>query len=264
MLTYDTLIEEAESRGMPAGKMRGILREYLQVMILKEIYRLAPGRKLFFTGGTYLRLAHQTRRFSEDLDFNAGDMNVPEFEDLLRKTSSSLVKENLDVKLEFGHWGNILVADLIFPDVENKYGIISPNSKRGGISIKVESNRPGWKIKTETLVVSGFGQMYPVICTEKGALFADKIDALVKKNRARHLYDIIFMLTKKYPVDTAVLKVLGIEEPPFDVILKRINSFSAQDLKKQADTLRPFLFEESEAELIINAPGIVKQLIDKY
>ncbi len=78
MLTYDTLIEEAESRGMPANKARGILREYLQVMILREIYRLAPGRKLFFTGGTYLRLAHQTRRFSEELASNVGRIEIPE------------------------------------------------------------------------------------------------------------------------------------------------------------------------------------------
>lgn len=264
MLTYDTLVEEAESCGMPAGKTRGILREYLQILILKEIYRLASGRKFFFTGGTYMRLMHQTRRFSEDLDFNVDRMSIAEFESVLREINASLGKEGLTVKLEFGHWDNLLVAELIFPDIEKKYGIVSPNSRREGISIKVESNRPRWKIKTETLVVSGFGQMYPVICTERGSLFADKIDALIKKNRARHLYDIIFMLTKKYSVDRDVLKVLGIEEPPFDVILKRVNSFSAQELKKQAESLRPFLFDESEAELIINAPNIVKQLIDRY
>lgn len=264
MLAYEALIEDAKQRGMPAAKARGILREYLQILILREMYRFAAGRKLFFTGGTYLRLAHQTRRFSEDLDFNAGLMSAAEFEKVLSKIHVALGKEGVNVKLDFSHWENIFVAELVFPDIEKNYGVVSANSKKEGIMIKVEVNRPRWKIKTETLVISGFGFMYPVICTDKGALFADKIDALVKKNRARHLFDIIFMLSKKYRADKDVLKALGITEPPFDVILKRVNSFSLQELRKQAESLRPFLFDENEAELIVNAPAIVKQLIERY
>jgi len=55
-----------------------------------------------------------------------------------------------------------------------------------------------------------------------------------------------------------------IGQPPLAVILARVNDFSASDLKKQAESLRPFLFDESEADLIINAPLIVKQLIERY
>ena len=36
MLSFEALTAEAKQRGMPTGKMRGILREYLQVFILKE------------------------------------------------------------------------------------------------------------------------------------------------------------------------------------------------------------------------------------
>ncbi|MBI2252835.1 MAG: nucleotidyl transferase AbiEii/AbiGii toxin family protein, partial [Armatimonadetes bacterium] len=70
MLTYDALINQAKIRGVPFTKIRGILREYLQVLILKELYKTEEGKKLFFTGGTYLRLVHNLKRFSEDLDFN--------------------------------------------------------------------------------------------------------------------------------------------------------------------------------------------------
>ena len=56
---------------MPASKMRGFTG-YLQVLLLKSLYKTEAGRKLYFTGGTYLRLAHDTERFSEDLDFNTG------------------------------------------------------------------------------------------------------------------------------------------------------------------------------------------------
>lgn len=264
MLTYEALMNEAHERGMPGAKLRGILREYLQVLILKEIYRLEAGKEFCFTGGTYLRLAHGIKRFSEDLDFNAGKFAQSEFEDVLREAVTALHQQGMDCRLEFGHWENLWVADMIFPEVERAYGVVSRHSKKEGIRIKVEVNRPRWKIEPETLLVAGFGQMVPVVCTQKGALFADKIDALIKKNRGRHLFDLIFMLAGKYPIDAKVLKALGIKEPPLEVILRRVFGFPQAELKRQAESLRPFLFDETEAELIVNAQAIVPQLVKQY
>lgn len=264
MITYETLMNEAKERGMPGVKTRGVLREYLQVLIMKELYRLDIGKKFFFTGGTYLRLAHHARRFSEDLDFNAAKLSMAEFEEALKKIVPAMKNEGVVSKLEFDHRENLLVARVAFPDVESIYGVVSKYSKKEGIVIKVEVNLPRWKIKPETLLISGFGQMYPVLCTQKGALFADKIDALIKKNRARHLFDIIFMLSNKYPIDEQVLNTLGIKEPPLEAILRRVDGFSEAQLKHQAESLRPFLFDENEAQLLINAKTIVRQLVDRY
>ena len=264
MLTYDALVEQAKVRGMPAGKMRGILREYLQVLILKEIYKTDAGRMLYFTGGTYLRLVHGLKRFSEDLDFNTDKITKNDFESILKKVKLELSRLNIDSEVKFEHWKEIYSAKLILPDIEKNYNVISKYSKKAGIIIKVETNRPKWKIKKESLVVSGFGEIYPCICTDSGALFADKIDALDKKGRARHLYDIIFMLANKYPIDKAVLSVLNIEGDPLETIIKTVERFSAAELKKQAESLRPFLFEESEADLIINAHRIIPSMVSKY
>ncbi|MBI3602528.1 MAG: nucleotidyl transferase AbiEii/AbiGii toxin family protein [Candidatus Omnitrophica bacterium] len=264
MLELEALAAQAKQRGMPSGKMRGVLREYLQVLILKELYKLPDGQKLYFTGGTYLRLVHQTKRFSEDLDFNAGEIKKSDFEGALEKVGGSLKGQGCAVKLAFGHWDNILAGEFIFPEIEEHYGVVSPHRRKEGIVIKCEANRPKGKIKTESLVVAGFGSMFPVVCTDKGILFADKIDALIKKNRARHLFDIMFMLSQKYPLDLNVLKALGIKEPPLEAILKRVVSFSAAELKKQAEQLRPFLFEESEADLIVHAHEVIPQLIRGY
>jgi predicted nucleotidyltransferase component of viral defense system len=264
MLTYDALISEAKERGMPESKIRGILREYLQILLLKELYRLAIGKKFCFTGGTYLRLAHRAKRFSEDLDFNAGKLTQAEFETALQKIASAMTKEKFSVDLEFGHWQKLLVAELYFPEVERNYGINSKHTNKKGIVIKFEVNRPLWKIEPETFIINGFGQMFPVVCTQKGALFADKIDALLKKSRARHLYDIIFMIAQRYPVDKKVLAALGIKEQPFEVILRKVDSLSGSELKKQAESLRPFLFDDSETDLLINAKVVIRQLIEQY
>ena len=264
MLSYEALIQQAKIREMPPNKIRGILREYLQILILKEIYRKTGGKKLYFTGGTYLRLAHNIRRFSEDLDFNSEKMSGNEFEKLLESIRTELARSGFECKTRFSSRGQMYAASLIFLKIEEKYNAVTQYSKREGLVIKVETNVPGWKIKKETQVVAGFGEMFPIVSTDKGALFADKIDALTKKTRGRHLYDIIFMLSNKCPVSQRVIDALGIKDEPLTLVEERVESFSKAELKKQAEALRPFLFDEQEAGLIINAHTIIPQLISKY
>ena len=47
-----------------------ILREEWEVMILKALFESPIGKSLIFKGGTALRLAYNSPRFSEDLDFS--------------------------------------------------------------------------------------------------------------------------------------------------------------------------------------------------
>lgn len=264
MLTYESLIEQAKSREMPHTKNRGVLREYLQILILKELYKTDSGEKLYFTGGTYLRLIHNLKRFSEDLDFNTNKIAKGEFENLMKKIRIELKRAGINSQVKFSHWGNVYVSKLTFPEVEKFYDIISKYSKKSGVVIKVETNKPKWRIKNKTQLISGFGEIYPCICTDESVLFADKIDAFNKKKRGRHLYDIMFMLTNNYSVDKNVLKALGIKQDPMKLIYERTNKFSKGELKKQAEVLRPFLFDESEANLIINAQEIIPSLIERY
>ena len=264
MLTYDALVEQARQRGMPAGKMRGALREYLQVLILKEICRAEKGSAFSFTGGTYLRMLHNLKRFSEDLDFNADRMTKRQFEETIRIAGVELERKGLEARVSFKHWGTLYRADLVFPALEKQYGVVSRYSKKEGITIKAEVHRPKWTIVQETGVVSGFGEIYPCSCTAASCLFADKIDALRKKTRGRHLYDIFFLLSHQCPVDRKALAVFGITGDPLLAIRERVESFSAKELEDQAETLRPFLFDESEADLIASAPVTLKALLERY
>lgn len=264
MLSYDALIEQAKIRGMPSAKIRGVLREYIQILILKQIYNLKTENKLYFTGGTYLRLLHNAKRFSEDLDFYTCKMLKEEFENLMSRVQKELKRVGLKAKVTFKYWQSMYVSTFLFPDIEKFYNVTSRYSKKQGIIIKVEVNKTEKSIKTESLVISGFGEFYPCVCTTAGILFADKIDAFTKKDRGRHLYDIIFMLSNKYPVDREFLTSLGITNNPLKVILIRIKKISKDELRKQAEILKPFLFEESESDLIINAHSLLPSLIEQY
>ena len=264
MLTYESLLRQAQMRGMPAQKPRGILREYLQILILKEVYKTKLGKKLFFTGGTYLRLAHQLKRFSEDLDFNANALLKSEFEKLAKTVSKELARLGFESDVSFSYWDGIYACQLNFGEVEKAYNIVSKYAKKQGMVIKLETNTLRRKAGKEPQAISGFGELFPCICTERGFLFADKIDALLKKNRARHLYDIIFMLSNNFPIDLKAMKALGINQDPLRVISKAVAGFSNSELKRQAEHLRPFLFEENEADLITNAHHIISSLLHNY
>jgi predicted nucleotidyltransferase component of viral defense system len=264
MLSYEALVEQAKIIGLPSTKMRGILREYLQILILKEIYRNRGGKKLYFTGGTYLRLIHSLKRFSEDLDFNSSNISKKKFEKTGDNLRIKLAKVGIKTRIKFAHRDIIFTAKILFPEIENYYNIVSKYSKKEGIMIKLEVNTNKEDVKSETEVVSGFGETFPCLCTNRAMQFADKIEALLKKRRGRHLYDIIFMLSNKFPIDKETLKNLGIMQEPLDVILNRVRSLSLDELTKQANILRPFLFDESEANLVKSAHKIVPKLIEKY
>jgi hypothetical protein len=264
MLSFDALKGQARIRGMPATKMRGVLREYLQVLILKAICGGKLGQQLYFTGGTYLRMLHNLKRFSEDLDFNGKSISVKTFEKNVKGLKVELGRVNVMCNVEFDHWNSLMVAKLIFPDIEASYGIESKHKKKKGIIIKLEAYKPKWKLTGETEVIAGYGETYPCLCTDRTALFADKIDAFLKKGMGRHLYDIIFMLSQQFGINRAVARTLGIADEPLNALMSYVQSCSKSDLRKKAEALRPFLFEEGEAELVANAHLIIPKLIGKY
>ena len=65
-----------------------LVREEYEMIFLKEIGESEFSPKLIFKGGTALRLAYNSPRFSEDLDFNLiGEMDKASFLELLTKIS---------------------------------------------------------------------------------------------------------------------------------------------------------------------------------
>lgn len=259
MLTLEALIGYAKEKGMPAHKMRGVLREYIETLILKFIYKHPLSKKIFFLGGTYLRLVHQFKRFSEDLDFNGEKFTKKQFEDLMQYVQTELARENLNCKASFDYRGNLLTGKLTFgEDVLKAYNL---RDRRGQLMIKVEIHQPPWKLKTEEAVVNSFGEIYPVFTMCSGYIFCEKMLALSTHKRGRHVYDLIMMLSKKIPMDDYILKAKKIKKAPKDFLREIIFSIPDAELKKMAKSLRPFLFEESEAEYVARAKFYVEKLL---
>lgn len=67
--------------------MDHVVREEYEIVLLKDIYESGFGKHLVFKGGTALRLAYGSPRFSEDLDFILmEDFDRAKFTDFLKNT----------------------------------------------------------------------------------------------------------------------------------------------------------------------------------
>jgi len=262
MLKMEYLLEEAKELGLPLTKKRAVLREYLQTIILNSIYKSNFAKSMFFVGGTALRFSYNLPRFSEDLDFNTPSLENDSFKKILERVEMNLSLEGFSPGISCKKREKLFIASLNFPGVMRDYGIV--NRRGGDIMIKIEVNKPEWHLSTESHVLSLYGYNFSAILMSKGALLSEKLSALVSKKRGRYIYDVLFMLRKKFPFDREVLYANNIEEDPKNLILNYLSGLSEKELKRLAEQVKPFLFREDDIELILKAPQYGKKFLLEY
>ncbi|MFH1553036.1 MAG: nucleotidyl transferase AbiEii/AbiGii toxin family protein [Candidatus Omnitrophota bacterium] len=262
MLGLEYLLEEAKSNGLPILKKRGILREYLQIIILSSIYRHNLGKFMFFTGGTAMRFFYNMPRFSEDLDFDTPGLSFKDFRELVEHVGKGLLKEGFFAEISAEKRGNLYVAELHFKDLMKSYGI---TDRRGlDLMIKIEVYKPAWDLQSESGVLSLYGYNFSSILLEKGCLFSEKLYALFNRRRGRDIYDTLFMLKKKFPLNEGVLAANKIKGAAKEIILNHLKSLSEKELKFLADQVKPFLFKEDDVELVLNAAAYAERFLEEY
>ncbi|MBI5143937.1 MAG: nucleotidyl transferase AbiEii/AbiGii toxin family protein [Candidatus Omnitrophica bacterium] len=263
MLSLERLMDEAKLRSLPADKKRAIVREYAQVIMLRHIYQDKKAiEKLFFLGGTALRLAYDLPRFSEDLDFDGENLSKSEFSEMLEIAKNGLLKEGFSCEIALSERGSLIVGKFKLTDILQKYRIAVMHDEK--LMIKVEANRPSWHLEREPLIMSGYGYSFSVLLINKSTILGEKLHALLNRRRGRDIYDILFMLGKRFPFDESFLRELGIKSDGKKVLIEHIDSLSESELETLAAQVRPFLFREEEAELVTNAKKVLRSLLDKY
>jgi len=262
MLRMEYLLEGAKELGLPLTKKRAILREYLQVIILNSIYKGNFAKSMFFVGGTALRFFYNLPRFSEDLDFDTPSLERDGFKGILERVEMDLSREGFSPRISHKERGNLFIASVNFPGVMSEYEII--DGRGDNIMIKIEVNRPGWHLSTESHVLSMYGYNLSAILMSKGALLSEKLSALLSKRRGRYIYDALFMLRKRFPFDREVLYANNIREEPKHLILNYLSGISKKELKQLAEQVKPFLFKEDDIELILKAPLYGKKFLSRY
>jgi predicted nucleotidyltransferase component of viral defense system len=174
-----------------------ILKEHYQIYILDQLYKSNFGNNLVFKGGTALKLAYNSIRFSEDLDFSVlGKIDYSDF----KKTVQSMVNKFSESKIQdiYDKY-NTLYAKIVF-----KVGF-----KPIPIGIKIEINKNKGKINFQhsiKLLKSQFNNIEVLASTfTLEAILKDKMGILKKETRRqpRDLFDAWYIcqkLNKKFEI----------------------------------------------------------------
>lgn len=175
-----------------------IVREEYELLLLKELYESEFGAQLVFKGGTALRLAYGSPRFSEDLDFSAlSEIDAEKFSAYLEKVAKRYPAiASIKTHAKF----NTLFAS----------AKIKENFLPRAFQIKIEISIRKGKLTqgadfTERVIT---GQTTPLTVLARVAtlelILREKKDALKNRRVARDVFDYWFvnqLLKKNMPLD---------------------------------------------------------------
>lgn len=262
MLSLEYLLEEAGEIGLPTNKRRAILREYVQTILLDRIYKNRTGKRLCFMGGTALRFCYRLPRFSEDLDFNTRRLSFNEFKIISENAVKSLILEGFDVETAYSKRKDLYTAYINLPAIIQQYNI---TDTRGiDLMVKFEVNQPPWPLKTQASVLSFYGFNYTANVMAESSLITEKLCAMLNRNRGRDIYDLLFMLKRKFPFDGRILKANGFGRNPKELILQHLENLEKRELRRLALQVKPFLFKEDDISLVLKAPEYARKFLEDY
>lgn len=243
---FNQILKFAREYGLPEGKKRAILREYLQTKILNLLYNQKASANLFFVGGTALRLLHGLDRFSEDLDFDAVDLNSKEIRNLLLDIVDRLKRENLAVNFYKNTTAKKDYYEFRFPTVLSDTGISSDPEEKLMIKMDFEFFWRGQK--REIIFLNRYGFLSNIVTKSRDQFLVEKLAAFLrrKETQARDIYDIVWLLSGgakidlKFAVKNKLDKNLSqLAKEKFLADQKKLSFFKA--------SLRPFLLDEENA-----------------
>ena len=233
------------------------LREYLQQVILREMFELGWLPELVFHGGTALRMLYNLRRFSEDLDFHlqqpVRDYSIDsEMKSLWRR----LELNGYEVECGPVSSGNVRGTFVKFAGgLLYEAGISPHEDQKLRIKLEIDTNPPeGFGTHTSLL-----DQYFPIAVThhDRGSFVAGKSHAILQREwpKGRDFFDLLFYLTRwpgtepNFEYLNNALKQTGYERSPLDAenwkdrLLARVEELDWSTLQ---DDVSPFLLNPGD------------------
>lgn len=171
-----------------AGKQQtsevNVRREYVQHLFLSYFYRQRQTNKIFFKGGTALRLIYGSPRFSEDLDFSSSLLRVKPIETAALEALNAIGKEGIKTAIEES---KITAGGYL--------GVFSFTLAGAAVRLQLEISSRDKQVMGEPVTIAGdFLPAYTVVILKQEQLIAQKIRALQMRQKPRDWYDLYFIL----------------------------------------------------------------------
>lgn len=231
-----------------------MIREYLQYKILEIIFQNDISSKLIFIGGTALRIAYNTQRFSEDLDFDNKGLTEEEWNSL---GADLIYKLGLELQVEIDSRRNKTVFhhDLKFPGLQHRYEISGHKNQK--LLIKVDSEDQKINYKYDLITISKFGIQIKIKVMPLDVALSQKIRAMMDREMGRDLFDISSIAPRTKPNYEYLEAALGIKTSIElkEKIIDRCKNFDFNSLEHRA---KKFLFREQEINKVRDFLDFVK------
>lgn len=185
--------------------------EVMQRIALSGLYRAGFFEHAAFYGGTCLRIFHDLRRFSEDIDFTLVEKNsnvhledcLPQIIEAFKLTGRDVTIKKKDKKT-FGK-----VESAFLKDNTDVYDIAFQTEKTIKVKIELDTNPPLGFDTEQRPLFKPFAFM--TRCVTLPCLYAGKMHALVFRNwktrvKGRDWYDFEWYVGNKIPLDFAHLQ----------------------------------------------------------
>ena len=261
-----------EHSSLPEPARWNLCREYLQIIVLKSIFGSAMGRDLVFQGGTCLRLCHNLKRFSEDLDFSrAGQDSHYAFEKLHKGVLTDLHRQGYAVSGNCAQDKIVQKAFVRVAGLPESFGFSMTKDQKLAIKIEVDVRPPQAGVM-ETYFVSKLGELFPVLQYDLPTLFAGKVLAVLFRpyDRGRDYYDLIWFLSRRITGNMPYLmsgwsqatrNPLPARTSWKEILLKVKEKVKKVDASSLLKDLRPFLEDPADAAWIAKYPDVFEQLL---
>lgn len=237
---------------------RGLLREYLQFLILEIIFSSSIATKLSFLGGTCLRIVYGVKRFSEDLDFDNNGLSSDEFSSLAKMIELELRKQGFDIETRITKRKaihcHVKFSNILF---ENRLS----NMQTEKIDIQIDSFDQGYEYESELYLLNRFNVFKQIRVTPKSVILSQKLWTITQRSRAkgRDFYDILFLFQNTKP-DMGFLNLKFATSSWLEVREKILESIKDIDWDLVASDVQPFLMNVEDSENIKLFVDYLKQL----
>jgi len=196
-----------------------VVREYFQQLFLSRLYQEKGSDRLLFKGGTALRIIWQSPRFSEDLDFTGVNIAIKGNETLMAGTLAKIEMEGIQTEIvESKNTSGGYLAIFHFETSEYKSQIQIEVSLRNG------KKRSG----TAVLVQSDLVVPYTLIHLKEEILVAEKIQACLKRGKARDFYDLYFILRSRMAFKEVFIQAKQLKAKILEVVKSRKLNFKRE------------------------------------
>lgn len=275
MQNLTKFIKEAKARSVTDQGTLNIIREYLQVLILKAIYQSKYGSGLCFMGGTCLRICHDLKRFSEDLDFTL-NKKIPKysFDELNEVIVSFLKNTDFDVDVHTSEDKVVQKSFIRVSKVLHAFDLSPLASQKIHVKLKIDTNPViADSNEMESFFVTKFNEMFPILKHSDDTLFAGKICAVLNREytKGRDFYDLLWYLNRRQKINLGYLnrsfKQAKIDlqfkdsEHVLQVLTTRVENVKVEEIMKD---MSRFLEDPAEEAVLKNYHAAFQQAAGRY